>query len=467
MALTTMEWAREEVGRAALGDVRRTRRAIEMAAGAAANPSGKVSTVFDDAKDREGAYDFLENQHVSATALAESIFVATAERARGEPFVYVAIDGSSLTLTDRGEKKKFGPIGTQTQTANGLIVNSALAVAPNGTPLGLIDQEFWSRPPTLKLTKTEVGQRNANRTFEEKETSYTVAAAKHSISRLEAVGVQPWIVIDSIADNRDILLELSELPCTYSVRGTYDRTLSDHKLLRSELAAAPLLGTYEIEIARNSARSARRATLEVRSQVVELLLRDRKDKPTRRLKLTAVWIHEPGDRKEPVDWILYTNLPVSSFEDGLKIVEAYRTRWRIEEFHRTWKQGHCNVEEAQLRSVDAMIKWATILAAVAVRIERLKYLSRARPSDPASVVLSRTEIEVLEHEHHRTAPKARRKRTRIEDVTVGEAAEWIASLGGWTGRANGPPGAVTIGRGLERLTERVRGVEIARSLAQT
>jgi hypothetical protein len=49
-------WAEEEFAHARLGDARRTRRLVAIAAGAAANPAGKVSAVFDRAKDREGAY---------------------------------------------------------------------------------------------------------------------------------------------------------------------------------------------------------------------------------------------------------------------------------------------------------------------------------------------------------------------------------------------------------------------------
>ncbi|MDI1429689.1 hypothetical protein [Polyangium sorediatum] len=32
------------------------------------------------------------------------------------------------------------------------------------------------------------------------------------------------------------------------------------------------------------------------------------------------------------------------------MVIGYTQRWRIEAFHRTWKQGGCNVEETQLQT---------------------------------------------------------------------------------------------------------------------
>jgi hypothetical protein len=360
-------WAQEEFGAALLGDVRRARRLVQMAARAAAAPSGKVSAVFERSKEREGAYDFLESAQVRPEALAESVFGATAKRATGLGYAYVVIDGSSLSLTDAKGTKGFGPVGTRTQRVQGLMVNSALAVSGDGTPLGLIDQTFWSRDPTLALTKAEQMIRNQGRSFEDKEPAEIVRCAERSIERLAREGVRAWVVVDRVADNRDILQALSKANCVFTVRANYNRPLSQDGSLREELADQPCLGRYEIEVGRTGNRAARRAVLELRAKTVELVFRSRPNKPTERLSLTAVWLHEPSAAKDALDWMLFTNAPVDSIERGRGIVEAYRTRWRIEEFHRTWKQGHCNVEDAQLRSEEAVVKWATILAAVATR----------------------------------------------------------------------------------------------------
>jgi hypothetical protein len=90
------QWAVAEFGRAELGDVRRGRRLVQIAAGAAKRPSGKVSAVFERACDREGAYDFLESAHVSASSVAERAFRSTVDRAQKQSGtdVYVPVDGS-------------------------------------------------------------------------------------------------------------------------------------------------------------------------------------------------------------------------------------------------------------------------------------------------------------------------------------------------------------------------------------
>ena len=73
------------------------------------------------------------------------------------------------------------------------------------------------------------------------------------------------------------------------------------------------------------------------------------------------------------------NVPVTTREEAEGILDGYRKRWRVEEFHRTPKQG-----DRPRRSKE----WATTLAALATRIERLKYFARNKADAPATVELS-------------------------------------------------------------------------------
>ena len=189
-------------------------------------------------------------------------------------------------------------------------------------------------------------------------------------------------------------------------------------------------------------------------------------KRPRPFRVTVVWTLEQGTTprgEKPLDWMLLTNAPVDSLEAATKVIDGYAMRWRIEEFHRSWKSGTCNVEDTQLRSRDAVIRWATILAVIAARVERLKRLSREQPEKAASDELSSIEIEVL-------IGLKRRYKKRTEDVpggvpTMAQATRWIADIGGYTGKSSGgPPGSITISRGLERLRNGVEAVLAMRSL---
>jgi Transposase DNA-binding/Transposase DDE domain len=452
-------WAREEFGTVALGDVRRTRRLTAMAATALRRPSGKVSAVFERADEREGAYDFLESEHVQPDAVAAGMFAATAKRATGSKSLYVVIDHTSLTLTDVAESKGFGPI----RWKRGIMVLNALAVSRDGVPLGLIEQRFWTRKPVKARTHTETVARNRKRRFSEKEPYGYVRVAKTAAKLLRDAGVEPWIVIDRIADNADVLSALDKLG-RFTARGGRERVLFPRGApsLHTALDRAPSLGEYVVSIGRSGCRAARTATVDVRATVVQLPLRKNQIQ-VGSLSLYAVRLREA--RPEGLEWLLYTNKPILTADDARELVASYEARWRVEEFHKTWKSGQCNVEHAQLRSKNAVIKWATVLAAVATRIERLKYLSRTTPDEPASVELGADEIEALKFDRVRRRQQKRRATPEpalADSPSIGEATRWIAELGGWVRQRTSPPGSIVLARGLERLAWLVEGIAIAR-----
>src|SRR5690606_32029519 len=148
--------------------------------------------------------------------------------------------------------------------------------------------------------------------------------------------------------------------------------------LRQRLERQPVLGSFDIDVPPKPGRRGRRARISVRSATVTLVLRDRWLHKYEELTVNAVYVKEDGRTARgctPLDWVLLTNHPVTSFKNAKRVAESYTCRWRVEELHKTWKTGACNVERSQLRKTDHVIKWATILSAVAARTERLKYLA--------------------------------------------------------------------------------------------
>lgn len=442
-----------------------------MAAGVARRPSGKVSVVYSRDKDREGAYDFLESPQIAVDQLTESMCAATVGRAAKEAAVYVVVDATHLTVTDDAATKGFGPIGSPNMPARGLMAMNALAVSKSGTPLGLVDQQFWVRDETLPLTPAERMAWNKGRPFEDKQSYRFATAADRASQRLMASGITPWVVIDREGDNADILAHLAKSFQPFTIRSKWNRRILGENFahIRENLVAQPILATRKADIARNGNRAARTATLSVRSMPIRIDLRRNDVEGVRSLALHAVLVREYGPasrRKDAIDWLLLTNVPVETAEHAQEVVDSYRARWRVEEFHRTWKQGHCNVEDTQLRSPSAMMKWATLLSAVATRIERLKYLSRSEPDLPASVELESTEIDALRvaYRSHLRDNGSKKLPDAQRMPTIGEATQWIAKLGGWLGeKRSGPPGSVSIARGLDRLAIYTQALDDFRS----
>jgi hypothetical protein len=468
---TTVEaraWAEEEFGTADLGYPTRTRRVVSMAARVARLPAGRVSEVFDSDADRQAAYDLLEDSRVRAAALLKACAGATAKRSAAEPFVFVAVDGSSLTITDRRRAKNFGRVGSNARGARGLKVMTAYAVAASGVPVGIVDQSWWARPSSLLAPGKQKGKRGRNlkRKTADKETQRWLDVIEASERRLDAEGARGWFQLDREGDAMPILLKLNESRHWFTVRSRTNRRLADEdgeaaSLLRTQLAKERVLGTYSLDVVASPGRRERVATMRVRAATVTLRLRDAWNHRVRTMRVTAVWAREVSSTpkgEKPLDWLLFTNRPVVTFADACAVVRGYAMRWRIEEFHKTWKSGACRVEDTQLRDKDAVIKWATILATVAARIERLKQLSRQSPEQPATIELRPVELRALV-----LLKRDQKKRTErvTDDPTIGEATRWLADLGGYTGKSSGgPPGSITIGRGLRRVLDAARLLEL-------
>src|SRR5207344_2882164 len=133
-----------------LGDARRTTRSVEMARGAARRPGGRVLDVYRTSAQRQGAYDFLENPAIKSAAMVDGIGLAVASNCQEHSYVLVSVDGSSLSLVDRDNTKGFGVVGNVSKTGRGLKVVTAYALEPNGTPIGVLDQQWWLRDSAKK-----------------------------------------------------------------------------------------------------------------------------------------------------------------------------------------------------------------------------------------------------------------------------------------------------------------------------
>lgn len=447
-----MKWSSEEFGGALLGNTARTRRLVKIAEGAANRPSGKVSEIFDCSADREGAYKFLENELIASDAIARSAHLACALRCSRESFVFVPVDGSSLSFLDDDKIKGLGSVGNRTNEGRGLQVMSAIAVTPDGTPVGMCGQKYWTRSD--ERAKGSAMQIKWKRSLSEKETKYWLETIDQvqSAFNTSAPGCVPWYQLDRGGDFKELLLWAQTAEAMVTVRAAWNRRVKDGdaKYLWESLLKKNLLGTYQIDILAGQNREARTARMEVRGSSVKIELRNRWNNTSRLVDLYAVLVQECGTTplsEKPIEWLLLTNREIQTYEDACLVIFGYAQRWRIEEFHKTWKST-CRIEDSQLRDAERIITMAVILSSVAMRIQRLTYYARKKPDEPATVELTHSEIKAL------IIMKKLNGYKNGEIPTISIAVRWIADLGGYTGKSSGgPPGATVIGRGLRRLQE--------------
>jgi hypothetical protein len=454
------DWPWEECRDLDLGDARRNAVVRKLLTAAEKSPAGTVTGIVKTSAERQAAYKFLESEHTSYVPLARAFAVATARRASTYEHVFVAVDGSSLSLADHAGTK-FGAVGATEGGGRGMKVITAYAVAPDGVPLGILNQQWWARVPRRK------GDRAKCRKFSERETRHWCDALEASKQVLAATAPQttPWFVIDREGDGFHVLARLRQ-DCHFTIRANANRrVLTEHgarKYLSDVLAKQPLHAIQWLDVPATAKRSARRARLHVRIARVTLDMREKWTKQRLCIPVNVVElreVHTTPRGESPIVWRLYTDHPVETAEDLERVVNSYRTRWRIEEFHRTWKTGACNVERSQLRSQKPLLIWATLMATVAARIERLKVLSRTQPDLPPETELSAHELRALLLLHREYRKRNEVVPERIPSIAL--AVLWIAELGGYTGKSSGgPPGTITIRRGLETLRVAAKMVKI-------
>jgi hypothetical protein len=280
-----------------------------------------------------------------------------------------------------------------------------------------------------------------------------VSTLEDALGRVRAQGSQTLAVavMDRGFDCWPVL-RTAQQGAHFIMRAQFDRRLADgpkggRRYLHRSLQSQPVRGRYDVQVPERPGRAERVAHMQVQTQRVTVELRVSKRR-REYLELNAVLAREvSGPKGASLSWLLLTTEPIDRFVHVVDIVRAYAFRWRIEEMHRAWKRGDCNVEDTQLRSREAIVKWATIHAAVATRAVRLTQLARTRPEAPASEEFSQTEIDA--------AIALRKKRTKFQlgDVpSLADVVRLIADLGGYTGKSSGgPPGPTVIARGLERV----------------
>ena len=119
-------WALEEFGELEAPDARLKARVTRMANTASQYGGGRISEVFRDPAERQGAYDLLEGGRISGEALGAAMASACVARSAKESFVFVPLDGSSISVVDRRQQTDLGVVGAYRRKGRGLqVVTSA------------------------------------------------------------------------------------------------------------------------------------------------------------------------------------------------------------------------------------------------------------------------------------------------------------------------------------------------------
>lgn len=439
---SAQDWAEAEFGDANLGDPRRVRRLIATAAGVLERPSGKVTGTFLSSAEREGVYRFLRSPFVATSEISKAHGEQTGTRCRDAETLIVAVDQTSLSLTDRVGKDGFGRVGCRdSKRLGGFQCMNALAIA-DGTVMGLLSQQWWTREERTPEWNED------NRPPKKRESDLFRRAVLESESRLD--GQRAWYQMDRGADCAALLQVVAKEGLQVTIRSSYNRRIKGaKKKLHDVVRKSKRLGTHAALVKCPGSRRRQKVRLSIRLKSVTLKLRDTRNKDLCDVEMRCVHAKElgrPQGRKQ-IEWFLLTSAAAETLQEAVEVVNHYTARWRVEDFHKAWKSGLCGIEDSQLRSATTFQRWATIAAAVATRAEQLKTKSRALADANPLTMFTRHELRAIlflsktkKFKHH-------------DELNLAQAVELLASVGGYVGRTSsgGPPGTITIGRGLDRI----------------
>ena len=454
LELDVNRWAEVQFGSCRLGDQRRTRRAVKVAAQFAADPSASTTRQTESWAGCKAVYRLMNNEDVTFRGLAEPHWKQTRAQTSGH-FLLLG-DTTTLDFGAHRDVEGLSPVGNG--GGRGFLLHSSLMVNAEGEEIvGLAGQTIYHRKPRRK------GETFRQRLTRERESKIWGEV-------IELVGSAPGgvtftHVFDRGADNFEVYCRLVLSQTGWVVRVAQrkrrvDTPSGERQRLDQYLDGLPVSGTYELSVPANRKQPARTAEVEVRFGRVFVPAPRDSGKFVRQCGIVGIvmWVVEVREARpprgvEPLHWVLFTSLPVESFDDAWRVIGYYEKRPLIEEFHKALKTG-CRLESRQYQTSDRLEAVTGMLSVLAMRLLQLKSVARVDPQRPAQAVVPKrwlTMIRCLQRGKHRKIS------------TVREFYHAIARLGGWLGRKHdGEPGWITLWHGFDKFILIMRGADANR-----
>jgi hypothetical protein len=412
----------------------------------------------------QGAYRFCDNDRVGPAGIIKPHRDATIERIRHYPVVLIGQDTTELELT-RVQEKIGGPLGSE-QTW-GCHDHVSLAITPEHISLGVVDSKVWARDPDDFHKRKQARFKS----IEVKESYRWLEGYRQACAvAMEVPETRIVSLSDSEGDIYECFAEASAVEgvkADYIVRACQDRSLVSENSgkLWDAAAAAPNLGSFSLEVRsrpahahdenspRRQPRTARTAAVSVQACTVTLKppWRPKDIAQLPEVSIQAILVREtnPPEGESPIEWMLLTSLPVSTYDEALQVIKYYTCRWEVEVFFRVLKSG-CKVEDLQFETLARFTNCLTLYLIVAWRVLYVMRLGRECPELPCEAVFAPEEWQaVYQSSTGRPAPTSPRQMPSLGEVLI-----MVAKLGGYLNRkGDGPPGPQTVWIGLQRTRD--------------
>jgi hypothetical protein len=447
-------------GHAQLGDRRRTRRLVALADRICQHPGGTLPEKLRSPSDLKALYRLCDREEVTHQALMDPMRSAVLTACQEEDEVLIIHDSTELDFsTHHSLKEQLGEVGRGLK--KGYICHNSLAITAQGREaLGLVKQQLHRRQRVNR--KETLPQRRARDSRE---------------SRLWIKGTEglpaEWRFIDLAdrgADTFEFLEHEGKSGRRFVIRAHKPRKVSaGHEPSKTKQPLATFvrglaaIGGRALDVppqpryGRNPARKGRYARLLISAAPVlthppHAKYGEHGNQPLA-MWVVRVWEPHPPKGTKAIEWILYTNQPVSNLADASRVLDWYELRWVIEEFHKALKTG-CGVEDLQFTDTERLEPAIALLSGVATTLLNLRAASELPDAKtrPATDVVDQAYVEVLSLWRYQ----------KSKALTIHDFFFALARLGGHQNYPSSKrPGWLLLWRGWTELQALVQGHDLA------
>jgi len=446
-----MDWCAQEFAQAELGDLRLKKRLIKLSQSLLAHPSQSIPAACGDWANSKAAYRFFDNKNVTAEKILAPHLSMIKSRTSCQNVVLAIQDSTYLNLDSFDSMDGLGFVDCSNKWAHkGIVFHPSVAFTPEGQCLGLLGYKIYSRSESREYSRHDYMMKPIH----EKESYRWVESLANNVS-ICSPKTDVVTIGDRESDIYELFQEAKKLQTFYLVRAAIDRYIYDEEFpskkeqkLSDFAYGNAAAGYYHLDIPAHEGRQARTTRVEIK--FFETTLKP----PQRRASAVVepllpldVWIctvteTSPPPGIAPLRWVLLTNHPIESIEEACEKIHWYKARWQIEVYFKVLKSGF-RIEKTRFGNVSNLEKYIVMMAVLATRVMNLT--NYAKTENPGNIHDHFSEIEI--HVLGALIPKR-----KIH--TLSNAAAAVAMLGGYLGRKNdGPPGVITIWRGMSKLAE--------------
>lgn len=437
-------WASEELKYATLPDKRLNKRLIKIVENLAQQPHASIPQASGDWANTKATYNFWKSERIEAGEIIEAHQKQVAKRASKEEIVLAIQDTSDFNFTHhkaKTESQGFGLTCAQ-KYVRGLKVHSLMVSTNQGVPLGILEQQIWTR--AVEKKKNQKTQKSIFNKESKRWLTNLVSAE---------LAIPPTTTVVTVTDREGDIYDLFALDrepnSELLIRAKHNRRVNHElKFIKQAMKRVPDAGQLKISVPRQDEQKSRTANLTIRYASFDFLppINRAKSFQPQSVTLNAISATEenPPTEVKPITWLLLTSLEVSNFDQATCRIRWYTYRWLIERYHYVLKSG-CQIEQLQLKTAERIKKALATYSIVAWRLLWLTYQARENPDLSCDTILKQDEWQSLYcHFHGFPLPQ--------EPPSIKQVVTWIAQLGGFLARNHdGFPGVKTLWKGLQRL----------------